>query len=87
MREHGPNVSKTAVDDALESFIQKMRHQGAGMLSGFKQGQSPKAFLGGSKMLRSLCLPSPGQACSSAPLEGLPCAFSGNFSKVPPRTW
>ncbi|CAE7606349.1 GIP, partial [Symbiodinium pilosum] len=28
MRDHGPHVAKTAVDDAVESFIQKMRHQG-----------------------------------------------------------
>ena len=30
MRDHGPHVAKTAVDDAVESFIQKMRHQGVG---------------------------------------------------------
>ncbi|CAE7038312.1 GIP [Symbiodinium sp. CCMP2592] len=28
MKDHGPHVSKTAVDDAVDSFLQKMRHQG-----------------------------------------------------------
>ncbi|CAE7472847.1 GIP [Symbiodinium sp. CCMP2456] len=28
MKDHGPHISKTAVDDAVDSFLQKMRHQG-----------------------------------------------------------
>eukprot|EP00439_Symbiodinium_sp_Y106_P045126 s637_g5.t1 len=28
MKDHGAHVSKTAVDDAVDSFLQKMRHQG-----------------------------------------------------------
>lgn len=28
MKDHGPHISKTAVDDAVDSFLQKMRQQG-----------------------------------------------------------
>ena len=34
MKDHGPHISKTAVDDAVDSFLQKMRQQGVGGPSG-----------------------------------------------------
>ena len=41
MKDHGAHVSKTAVDDAVDSFLQKMRHQGVGKPSSLEP-QSPK---------------------------------------------